>query len=101
VVHTHRTLLVEAGLAANPVRLSAADRIACVPSLSWLATIWKRLLDQNLLPLLVQSLGLQAVDDDVVWDAEHRFVIDSKDANFHPLGSASKVVARGKQSLTM
>ena len=40
VVHTHRTLLVEAGLAANPVRCSAADRIACVSSLSWLATTW-------------------------------------------------------------
>jgi long-subunit acyl-CoA synthetase (AMP-forming) len=31
VVHTHRTLLVEAGLVASPVRLGAADRIACVP----------------------------------------------------------------------
>ena len=40
VVHTHRTLLVEAGLAANSLRYSAADRIACVSSLSWLATTW-------------------------------------------------------------
>jgi acyl-coenzyme A synthetase/AMP-(fatty) acid ligase len=40
VVHTHRTLLVEAGLAANAIRLSAADRVACLSSLSWLATTW-------------------------------------------------------------
>jgi len=42
----------------------------------------------------------QAVDDDVVWAyaAEHRFVIDSKDANFHPLASASKVVAGGSEA---
>lgn len=71
----------------------------------------KLLLDQNLSPLLVQNLvvpypgtahvrdvGLQAVDDDVVWAyaAEHRFVIVSKDADFHQrsfvLGHPPKVV---------
>jgi predicted nuclease of predicted toxin-antitoxin system len=58
----------------------------------------KLLLDQNLSPVLVQSLvglypdtahvrdvGLQAADDDAVWAyaAEHGFVIVSKDADFH------------------
>ena len=40
VVHTHRTLLAEAGLSANAQRFSSADRIACVSSVSWLATTW-------------------------------------------------------------
>jgi acyl-coenzyme A synthetase/AMP-(fatty) acid ligase/acyl carrier protein len=40
VVHTHRTLLAEAALAANPLRLSNADRVACVSSLAWLASIF-------------------------------------------------------------
>ena len=40
VVHTHRTLLGEAGIVANAQRFSSADRIACVSSVSWLATTW-------------------------------------------------------------
>jgi hypothetical protein len=40
VVHTHRTLLAEAGLAANAQHFSSADRVACVSSVSWLATTW-------------------------------------------------------------
>jgi len=40
VVHTHRTLLAEAALAANPFRLSDADRVACPTSLAWLASIF-------------------------------------------------------------
>ena len=40
VVHTHRTLLGEAGIAANAQRFSSADRVACVSSVSWLATTW-------------------------------------------------------------
>jgi len=40
VVHTHRTLLAEAALAANPFRLSDADRVACPTSLAWLASIY-------------------------------------------------------------
>jgi acyl-coenzyme A synthetase/AMP-(fatty) acid ligase/acyl carrier protein len=40
VMHTHRTLLAEAALAANPLRLSDADRVACVSSLAWLASIF-------------------------------------------------------------
>ena len=40
VVHTHRTLLAEAALAANPYRLSDADRVACPTSLAWLAGIF-------------------------------------------------------------
>ena len=50
VLHTHRTLLVEGGLTANSLRLSDADRVACVSSLSWLATVWTLLG-----PLLVGS----------------------------------------------
>jgi acyl-coenzyme A synthetase/AMP-(fatty) acid ligase/acyl carrier protein len=40
VVHTHRTLLAEAALAANPCRLSDADRVLCPTSLAWLASIF-------------------------------------------------------------
>jgi acyl-coenzyme A synthetase/AMP-(fatty) acid ligase len=40
VVHMHRTLLGEAGIAANAQRFSSADRVACVSSVSWLATAW-------------------------------------------------------------
>jgi acyl-coenzyme A synthetase/AMP-(fatty) acid ligase/acyl carrier protein len=40
VVHTHRTLLGEAGIAANAQHFSSADRVACVSSVSWLATTW-------------------------------------------------------------
>ena len=40
VVHTHRTLLAEAALAANPFRLSDADRVACPTSLAWLASLF-------------------------------------------------------------
>jgi len=40
VVHTHRTLLAEAGIVANSQRFSSADRVACVSSVSWLATTW-------------------------------------------------------------
>ncbi len=43
VVHTHRTLLAEAALAANPFRLSDADRVACPTSLAWLASIFSLL----------------------------------------------------------
>ncbi len=39
-VHTHRTLLAEAALLANPFRLSDADRVACPTSLAWLASIF-------------------------------------------------------------
>jgi acyl-coenzyme A synthetase/AMP-(fatty) acid ligase/acyl carrier protein len=39
-VHTHRTLLAEAVLAANPFCLSDADRVACPTSLAWLASIF-------------------------------------------------------------
>ena len=71
----------------------------------------KLLLDQNLSPRLVHTLGtvypgtahvrevgLQAADDDTVWTyaADHGFVIVSKDADFHQrsfvLGHPPKVV---------
>jgi predicted nuclease of predicted toxin-antitoxin system len=71
----------------------------------------KLLLDQNLSPRLSQALlalypgtihvrdaGLQAAEDDAVWDyaAEHGYVIVSKDADFHQrsfvLGHPPKVV---------
>ena len=40
VVHTHRTLLAEAALAAGPLRLSDGDRVACASSLAWLASLF-------------------------------------------------------------
>ncbi len=40
VVHTHRTLLAEAALAAGPLRLSDSDRVACASSLAWLASLF-------------------------------------------------------------
>jgi acyl-coenzyme A synthetase/AMP-(fatty) acid ligase/acyl carrier protein len=40
VVHTHRTLLAEAALAAGPLRLSDMDRVACASSLAWLASLF-------------------------------------------------------------
>jgi len=71
----------------------------------------KLLFDQNLSPRLIRALqdlypdslhvrdiGLEAVDDAVVWEyaAEHRFVIVSKDSDFHQrsflLGHPPKVV---------
>lgn len=50
VVHTHRTLLAEAALAAGPYRLSDADRVACASSVAWLANLFTLLA-----PLVVGS----------------------------------------------
>src|SRR4030095_745739 len=40
VVHTHRTLLAEAALVAGPLRVRAADGVACASSLAWLANLF-------------------------------------------------------------
>ncbi|HKZ04671.1 MAG TPA: non-ribosomal peptide synthetase [Methylomirabilota bacterium] len=68
VVHTHRTLLAEAALVANPYRLSDGDRVACAAALAWLANLFTLLG-----PLVVGScvcpfdVGAHGIDRFAAW----------------------------------